>query len=125
MVHKPRPTPETNVQYSYQPDDLERAISSARRKPRFTDIVDNDVQHELHDELKRKLRQNVHREDLEKFRKSQKELEGMKNKKIKAFYSQQNESLNDWLEVDALVMSMADDVLDSMNPQDVCTCHHA
>ena len=27
--------------------------------------------------------------------------------------------MNDWLEVDALVMSMADDVLDSMNPQDV------
>ena len=38
---------------------------------------------------------------------------------MRAFYEQQNERLNDWLEVDSLVMSMADDVLDSMNPQDV------
>lgn len=119
MVHKPLPTHETNGEYSYQPDDLERAISSTRRKPRFTDNVDNAVQHEFHNELKRKLRDNVNREELEKFRKSQKELEDIKNKKIKAFYAQQNESLNDWLEVDTLVMSMADDVLDSMNPQDV------
>ena len=59
------------------------------------------------------------RQELEKFRKSQAELKEIKDKKIRAFYEQQNERLNDWLEVDTLVMSMADDVLDSMNPQDV------
>lgn len=40
----------------------------------------------------------------------------MKNKKLRAFYEAQNARLNDWLEVDAIVMEMADDVLDSMNP---------
>ena len=38
---------------------------------------------------------------------------------MRRFYEAQNERLNDWLEVDTLVMSMADEVLDSMNPQDV------
>ena len=35
---------------------------------------------------------------------------------MREFYEQQNERLNDWVEVDALVMAMADDIIDSMNP---------
>ncbi len=125
MVHKPLPTHESNGSYNYQPDDLERAIASTRRKPRFKDIVNLAVRDDFHNELKRKLKEGVDRDELEKFRKSQKELGEIKDKKIRAFYAQQNESLNDWLEVDTLVMSMANDVLDSMNPQDVCQFHHA
>jgi hypothetical protein len=125
MVHKPLPTHETNGSYNYKPDDLERAISSTRRKPRFQDVVNLTVGDDFHNELKRKLKEGVDRDEMEKFRKSQKELDEIKDKKIRAFYAQQNESLNDWLEVDTLVMSMANDVLDSMNPQDVCKFHHA
>lgn len=40
----------------------------------------------------------------------------MKNKKVKAFYQDQNARLNDWAEVDALVRHLADDVLDSFDP---------
>lgn len=42
----------------------------------------------------------------------------MKNKKIRAFYEEQNERLNDWLEVDTLVRHLADDVFDAFDPQD-------
>jgi len=44
------------------------------------------------------------------------QLKEIKNKKVRQFYEQQNDRLNDWLEVDALVMALADDVLDAMNP---------
>ena len=116
MVHKPvpngSPTPD------YKPDDLEAAISASRRKPRFKDIVNTAVHNNFHIELKRKLKDGVNRDELEKFRKSISELNQIKDKKVRAFYEEQNERLNDWLEVDTLVMSMADHVLDSMNPQD-------
>ena len=116
MVHKPS----TNGHASpdYKPDDLEAVITASRRKPRFQDIVNAAVHDDFHAELKRKLKDGVDRDEFEKYRKSVSELNEMKDKKVRAFYEQQNERLNDWLEVDALVMSMADDVLDSMNPQD-------
>lgn len=44
------------------------------------------------------------------------QLKDIKDKKVRHFYKEQNERLNDWLEVDTLVMSMAHDILDSMNP---------
>lgn len=44
------------------------------------------------------------------------QLKEIKNKKVRAFYEAQNARLNDWLEVDGIVMAMADDVLDSMDP---------
>jgi hypothetical protein len=40
----------------------------------------------------------------------------MKNKKVREFYEGQNERLNDWLEVDATVTALADDILESFNP---------
>ena len=101
----------------HQPDDLESAISSTRRRGVYRDYANLSHPSDFHVELKRKLKDGV--EPLEKYRRSVSEIKGIKNKKLKAFYEAQNERLNDWLEVDMLVMSMADDVLDSMNPQDV------
>lgn len=43
-----------------------------------------------------------------------KQLKGIKNKKIRQFYEEQNQRLNDWLEVDALVIALADDILDHL-----------
>ena len=116
MVH--RPISNGHASPDYKPDDLEAAISASRRNPRFKDIANAAVHDEFHRELKRKLQIGVNRDELEKYRKPISELKKIKDKKVRAFYEQQNERLNDWLEVDALVMSMADDVLDSMNPQD-------
>lgn len=119
MVPKPTVNGNSHHGHSYKPDDLENAIATSRRKPHFRDVVNTAMHDDFHAELKRKLKDEVNRDDWEKFRKSQAELKEIKDKKIRAFYEQQNERLNDWLEVDTLVMSMADDVLDSMNPQDV------
>ena len=116
MVHKPLLNSKQSP--DLKPDDLEAAISASRRKPRFKDIVNTAVHDDFHRDLKRKLKDGVDRDELEKHRKSIAELKEIKDKKVRAFYEGQNERLNDWLEVDALVMSMADDVLDSMNPQD-------
>lgn len=40
----------------------------------------------------------------------------MKSKQIKQYYKDVNARLDDWLEVDSVVKAMADDILDSMNP---------
>lgn len=118
MVGKPRPK-SFNGRQKYKPDDLESAISATRRQPRFRDAVNIATEDEFHGELKRKLKDGVDRESLEPYRKSLDEIKGIKNKKIRSFYENQNSSLNDWLEVDMLVMNMAEEVLDSMNPQDL------
>lgn len=118
MVGKSRPNG-FNSSPDYKPDDLESAISSTRRKPRFRDVVNAAIEDRFHGDLKRKLKEGVDREGLEKYRKSVEEIKDMKDKKIKSFYEKQNTSLNDWLEVDMLVMNMADEVLDSMNPRDL------
>jgi len=47
------------------------------------------------------------------------QLKAIHNKKIRSFYEEQNRRLDDWLEVDSIVSTVADDVLDSMNPQDL------
>jgi len=119
MVRKPQPRSRMNGDQSYKPDDLESAISATRRKPRFKDVANIAVQDNFHAELKRKLKEGVDQEGFGKCRKSQDEIKAMPNQKIRAFYEDQNDRLNNWLEVDALVMSMADEVLDSMNPQDL------
>ena len=117
MVHKPFPN--RNTSPHYKPDDLEAAVRASRRKTRFKDVVTTAVHNDFHAELKRKLKDGVDRDQLEKYRKPISELKKIKDKKVRAFYEQQNERLNDWLEVDTLVMAMAEDVLDSMNPQDI------
>ena len=40
----------------------------------------------------------------------------MKNKKVRQFNERQNEVLDDWVEVDTLVLSLVEDVMGSMNP---------
>ena len=40
----------------------------------------------------------------------------MKSKKIRNYYKDMNKRLDDWLEVDTIVKAMADDIMDSMNP---------
>ena len=47
------------------------------------------------------------------------QLKKIHNKKIRHFYEAQNENLDDWLEVDLLVKSVSDDVIDSLDPNDV------
>ena len=118
MVGKSRPNGFNNSR-SYKPDDLESAISSTRQNLRFRDVVDLAIEDQFHGELKRKLKGGVDREGLERYRKSVEDIKKMKDKKIRSFYEKQNMSLNDWLEVDMLVMNMAEEVLDSMNPQDL------
>jgi hypothetical protein len=44
------------------------------------------------------------------------QLKLIKNKKLRQFYENQNDRLNDWLEVDAVVTALSDDVLESFNP---------
>ncbi|KAL8728477.1 MAG: hypothetical protein Q9166_005375 [cf. Caloplaca sp. 2 TL-2023] len=109
----------TNGHPRQKPDDLESAISSARKESKFRDFACIALTNEYHTHLKKKLTEDVERGSLEKFRKPTEEIKEIKNKKIRQFYETQNERLNDWLEVDTIVMSMADDVLDSMNPQDL------
>lgn len=45
-------------------------------------------------------------------------LKSIKNKKVRSFYEEQNERLDDWAEVDMVVSSLADDIVDSMDPRD-------
>lgn len=44
------------------------------------------------------------------------QLKSIKNKKVRQFYEKQNDALSDWLEVDSVVRSIADDILESFNP---------
>ncbi|GAB7365030.1 hypothetical protein MBLNU230_g5811t1 [Neophaeotheca triangularis] len=104
-------------------DDIEsqQLLSNGNAKPRpkifaFTDAAQNGKQDKRRDELKKSLLQNIDRDALEKFRKSDEELKEMKNKKVRKFYEDQNQRLNDWLEVDAIVMEVADDIIESMDP---------
>ena len=83
---------------------------------RFRDAADAAVHDKRRDDLKQALLEGIDRDGLEKFRKSDEELKQIKSKKVRQFYERQNGSLNDWLEVDAIVMAVADDVLESMDP---------
>jgi hypothetical protein len=108
-----------------RPEDLERALSqrntktSARPRPqlfKFRDAARTALDERRREDLKNALFHNIDRHGLEKFRKSDADLKSIKNKKVRGFYEDQNERLNDWLEVDAVVMAIADDVLESMDP---------
>ncbi|KAL9119651.1 MAG: hypothetical protein Q9187_003792 [Circinaria calcarea] len=96
--------------------DLENGLHQKPRIARFKDAVDLATESKKRSDLKKRLKEGIDRDGLEKFRKSEKELKDIKDKKVRHFYEEQNGRLNDWLEVDTLVMSMADDILDSMNP---------
>jgi cation diffusion facilitator family transporter len=82
----------------------------------FHDATRTALEDARREELKNALLEGIDRDALERFRKSPEELKAVKNKGTRAFYERQNQRLNDWLEVDAVVMAIADDVLESMNP---------
>jgi len=44
------------------------------------------------------------------------QIKKIKNKGLRKYYERQNERLSDWTEVDAIVTAVADDVLESFNP---------
>ncbi|OAP62520.1 hypothetical protein AYL99_04725 [Fonsecaea erecta] len=86
-----------------------------RRFPRFKDAVEYVLDRRTTAALKEQLREGVQRGAFENARKSDKELKQIKNKKIRKFYEKQNATLNDWAEVDTIVLAMADEVMESMN----------
>lgn len=93
--------------------------SNGRTKPnvwRFKDAANTVLEDRRREELKHAILHGINQDDLENFRKSEEELKAIKNKKVRAFYSDQNDRLNDWLEIDAIVTALADDVLESMDP---------
>jgi hypothetical protein len=68
------------------------------------------------EDIKNKLIDSVDRHQFEEYRKSDEFLKSQKNNTIRRFYEGQNEALNDWLEVDTAVRSIADDILESFDP---------
>lgn len=66
--------------------------------------------------MKEELQSGVDRDEFERYRKDEDEIKAIDNKKIRKFYEEQNDRLNDWLEVDTIVKAMADVIFDSMNP---------
>ncbi|RYO84415.1 hypothetical protein DL764_009340 [Monosporascus ibericus] len=109
-------------------NDLERGLNvhryysdTAHTRPRpgifkFQDIAKTVLEDKQRQDLKKALLYGFDHKELEKYRKSEEDLKSIKNKKVRAFYERQNERLNDWLEVNAVVMALADDVLESMDP---------
>lgn len=67
-------------------------------------------------ELKGRILAGVRDFNIEQYRKSDDELLSIRNTGVRAFYEAQNQKLNDWAEVDSLVWSLADDIIDSTNP---------
>ncbi|KAK0894018.1 hypothetical protein LTR02_012515 [Friedmanniomyces endolithicus] len=92
---------------------------NAKPRPKmwsFRDAANTALEDARREELKKALLHGINRDELEHFRKSDDELKAIKNKKVRAFYEKQNDRLNDWLDVDAIVMAVADDVLESFDP---------
>lgn len=83
---------------------------------RFRDAANTALQDKRREELKTALLEGIDRDSLEQYRKSDEELKQIKDKKIRKYYERLNERLNDWLEVDAIVKAVADDVIESMDP---------
>ncbi|KAF2128586.1 hypothetical protein P153DRAFT_423771 [Dothidotthia symphoricarpi CBS 119687] len=101
--------------------DIESGYGENESNPprqRFRDAVDRTKQDHSAVEMKQKLIDNVDHTALEDYRKSDESLKCIKNKKVRNFYKEQNIRLDDWLEVDMVVSSLADDIVDSMNPRD-------
>ncbi|KAJ4385590.1 hypothetical protein N0V93_010019 [Gnomoniopsis smithogilvyi] len=83
---------------------------------RFQDAANAAVEDERRNKIKSNLIDAVKGDELESYRKSDDELKTIENKKIRHFYEEQNEALSDWLEVDSVVRSIADDILESFDP---------
>ncbi|KAI6782830.1 uncharacterized protein J7T54_000973 [Emericellopsis cladophorae] len=83
---------------------------------RFQDAARTALEDARREALKKTILEGIDRSALDKYRKSEEDLKAIENKKVRAFYEAQNQRLNEWLEVDAVVMAVADDVLESMDP---------
>ena len=99
----------------YTDGDIETG-QKRRRFARFRDAVDFAVEERTNAVIKRQLLSGGNREQFESYRKSEEEIKNIKNKKVRQFYEDQNESINAWLEVDTVVQAIADDAFESMNP---------
>lgn len=93
--------------------DIETGL---KKRPRFKDAVELAMAQRTTHQLKAQLTEGIDTAQWKKYRKSDDELKEIKNKKVREYYKQQNERLDDWLEVDTIVKAMADDIMDSMNP---------
>lgn len=103
-----------------QPDsppngDIEHGLQKPKFA-RFRDAVDMVTAQNQRNKIKEKLTAGIDRMELEKYRKSDEELKDIKSKTVRNFYKRQHERLDAWLEVDNLVMTVAEDILESMNP---------
>ncbi|CBY00964.1 similar to cation diffusion facilitator [Plenodomus lingam JN3] len=76
-------------------------------RQRFRDAIEQTLQANRAADMKKKLIDNVDHGALEIYRKSD-----------ESFYEEQNSRIDDWLEVDMVVSSLADDIVDSMHPRD-------
>ncbi|KAL2070360.1 hypothetical protein VTL71DRAFT_13386 [Oculimacula yallundae] len=98
--------------------------NGARRRPprdrmyRFRDNGNLDVDDQRRVEFKKTLLAAIDQDKMENFRKSEDEIKKFKNKGTRAFYTTQNDRLDDWLEVNAIIKALSDDILESFDPRD-------
>jgi hypothetical protein len=89
------------------------------QKPKFaifSDALDLSTAADQKTKIKQQLTEGIDRMKLEGYRKREDELKSIRNKKVRRYDESQNERLDSWLEVDTLVKSMAEDILESLNP---------
>ena len=105
----------------YNRVDLESGYGSINRqspRQRFKDAIEQTLITNRANDMKKHLIHNVDHESLEIYWKSDESLKSIKNTKVRKFYEEQNRRIEDWREVDMVVSSLADDIVDSMNPRD-------
>lgn len=102
------------------PQDLHHAFDRTKvtRKTDFKDSEALVAEERRRADLKGRVLDGMRGFDLgeldRKFRKSDVELNNIQNKRVQNFYQAQNDTLDAWLEVDAVVYAVADDVIESM-----------
>ncbi|MCJ1446598.1 MAG: hypothetical protein MMC23_007103 [Stictis urceolatum] len=96
-------------------DDEEANLPSAALD-HFRSIAEQGLRDKQKADLKRELLEGIDHDFMQNYRKDPDEIKAIKNKKIRQFYEDQNERLNDWLEIDTIVISMAGNIIDSMDP---------
>jgi len=132
QIHKTHPTFPRRRRtkphgHRYRDDDQEAAVSSAQgsghpptatQSDDFKDAAALLAAEQRRADLKRRVLDGMQELDLGELdrtlRKSDIDLSSIRDKKVRRFYQRQNETLDAWLEVDALVYAVADDVIDSM-----------
>lgn len=113
-----RPGPKRRATTDRQPSY--RTLGTSPRKPpriaQFVDAAESALEDQRREEIKKRLIEGVDFGSFEQYRKPAEEIKCIKNKKLRRFYKGQNETLNDWLEVDTVVEAMASDIFDSFDP---------